>query len=109
RSSFMPSVFGMLLGLVPVRGAVFRVAVLPVVLNAAERERGIIRHEWVRVAELAEIGGPRADVEIAENGVVAALALQFGDRALRVLDVAEDNGLDRANLLAGGLDRAVGN
>jgi hypothetical protein len=41
--------------------------VLVLVFHAAERELVVIRHLRIRIAELAEIGGARTDVEIAEQ------------------------------------------
>src|SRR6478609_9208474 len=82
--------------------------VLLVVLDATEREARVVGHFGIRVAQLAQIGGARTDVEVAEDRVVALRGFELGNGALRVLDVTEDDAVNGADLLAGGLDRAVG-
>src|SRR6185503_20403181 len=49
-----------------------------------------------------------ADVQLLQHAVRAAVGRERGDAALRIVEVAEDDRLGRARLLAGGLDRAVG-
>src|SRR5262245_7392957 len=58
----------------------------------------------VRVPDLAEVRGARPRVDLGQERVVRRPRLPAADRALRVVDVAEDDGLGRADLLAGGLD-----
>src|SRR3989475_9494130 len=62
---------------------------------------------WVGVAHGGEVGGAGARVQLREQGVVPRLGLQPRDAALRVVDVAEDDGLAGAGLLARGLDLPV--
>src|SRR5437868_1012985 len=63
----------------------------------------------VRVSDRAEIGGPRAGVQLAEQRVIAYLALQPGDAARRIVEIAEHDRVGRTGLLACGLDFAVAN
>src|SRR5258706_5933189 len=61
----------------------------------------------VRVLDLGQVGRARARVQLTQQRVVAVLRLQLRDRAARVVDVAEHDGLRGAHGLAGGLDLAV--
>src|SRR6185436_6962414 len=61
----------------------------------------------VRVLDLGQVGRPRPRVELADERVVPVLRLELRDRAARVVDVAEHDGLGGAHGLAGGLDLAV--
>jgi hypothetical protein len=47
-------------------GTVIAGMVLVVILYAAERERGVVGHSWVRIAQLAEVSGARADVQVTQ-------------------------------------------
>src|SRR5690606_33679853 len=82
--------------------------VLEFVFLAAERELRVVGHLGIRIAQLAEVAGARANVEVAEQGVVVLAGLGLGDGALGILDVAEDDRLGRAGLFTGNLDGAVG-
>src|SRR5436305_10579804 len=57
-----------------------------------------------RIAQLREIGGARARVDVLEQPVVERIGLQLRHLRLRVVDVAEDDRPRRAALLAGGLE-----
>src|SRR6188474_788024 len=61
----------------------------------------------VRVLDLGQVGRARARVDLADERVVPVLRLQLRDGAAGVVDVAEHDGLRRADGLAGGLDLAV--
>src|SRR6185295_15064557 len=65
------------------------------------------RHLRVRVPDRRQIGGAGPRVELGQQAVVAGLGLQQADPAPLVVDVAEDDGLGGARLLAGGADLAV--
>ncbi len=55
----------------------------------------------VRVAELREVGRARLGVELGEQRVVARLLRQLRDLALGIVEVAEDDRVGGAGLLAG--------
>src|SRR3989441_11444834 len=61
----------------------------------------------VRVAHGSQIGSARPGVQFAQQSVVARLSLKSGDAALRVVEVAENDGLGRTGLLASGLNLPV--
>src|ERR1700682_3868189 len=61
----------------------------------------------IGIAHGGQIGGARARVEFAEHGIVALLRFQFGDAAIGIIGVAEDDGFRRAGGLASGDDFAV--
>ena len=61
----------------------------------------------VRVRQLREIRRPRPGVQLLEERVIERLLLQGRDLRGRVVDVAEDERLGRADLLAGRPDLAV--
>src|SRR5215469_9316793 len=61
----------------------------------------------VRVADFRQVRGPRTRVEIGQHTVVAVLRLQLRDTAIRIIDIAEDDGVRRARLLARGLQSTV--
>src|SRR5581483_8317192 len=61
----------------------------------------------VRVAESRQIRSARLDVQFAEQFVIARLRLPLRHAAVRVADVAEDDGVGRAGLRAGRGDGAV--
>ena len=61
----------------------------------------------VDVPDRREIRRPRPRVQLAEQRVVALLGLQLRDAARRIVQVAEDDRVGRAGLLARGLDLAV--
>src|ERR1043165_5002073 len=46
----------------------------------------------VRVLDLGQVGRARTGVDLADERVVPVLRLQLGDRAARVVDVAEHDG-----------------
>ena len=89
-------------------GAVIAGMVLVVILYAAERERGVVGHLGIWITQLAEVSRARTNVEVAEQRVVLLAGLGDRDLALRIKNVAEDDRLDRTNLLAGRLDHAIG-
>jgi len=75
-------------------------AVLPVYSVRLKRERSVIGHVRVRIAQLAEVAVVRGRTfQVAEDGVVAILAWPSRHALFRILDVAEHNRLDRAHLL----------
>ena len=86
---------------------VHRRLILGLVLDAAEREILVIRHERIRIAQLGRVGGTRTGIEIAEDLIVLLALLGDADGAVRIEDVAEDDGVHGAGLLAGGLDLAI--
>src|ERR1044072_8252093 len=47
----------------------------------------------VRVLDLGQVGRARTRVQLAQQRVVAVLGLQLRDRAARIVDVAEHDGL----------------
>src|SRR5262245_13200968 len=61
----------------------------------------------VHVANRRQIRRPRPRVELAEQRVVALLALELRDAALGIVDVAEHDRVGRTRLLTRGLDLAV--
>src|SRR5712692_8990398 len=61
----------------------------------------------ITIADLRQIGGPRPCVELIQQSVVAGVRLQFRHAAIRIIDVAEDNGVGRTGLLARRLQFAV--
>src|ERR1043165_1090429 len=65
------------------------------------------RERLVRVAHGGQIPGARPRVQVAEQVVAPLLRVKPGDLAVRVVEVAEDDGLGRAGLLAGRDDVAV--
>src|SRR4051812_35852287 len=84
-------------------------SVFLVILEAAEWQRGVVGHVRIRIAQFTQVSGAWTDVEVTQDRVITILRLQEGNRARFVFNIAEDNRVDRANLLAGGFDRAVGN
>src|SRR4051794_41156574 len=61
----------------------------------------------IHIAHCREIGRSRTRVQLAEQRVVAFLVLQLRDAARRIVEIAEDDGIGRARLLACRLDLAV--
>src|SRR3990170_4605712 len=59
------------------------------------------------VAHQAQIADHRLNVELGEHVVVARRGGELGHSALRIGEVAEDDGVGRARLLAGGLNVAL--
>src|SRR6188474_2085709 len=73
------------------------------ILLDVQRDLVVIRHARIRVANLGQIGRSRPSIQEAKHGVVAVLFLEFGNLAVRVHEIAENNRFSRASLLAGGL------
>src|SRR5580700_9120937 len=71
--------------------------------------RSCLFHLRIRIAHRCQVRGARPRVQLTENRVIALLRLQLGDAAVRVVGVAENDGLGRARRLARGHDFAVGN
>src|SRR6185312_15389842 len=67
---------------------------------------GIIQR-GIAVADQRLVGRPRPRVELAQHRVVQRARLAPGDRAVRIVLIAEDDGLGGACLLAGRHDLAV--
>src|SRR5690606_20859639 len=63
--------------------------------------------ERARVAQPREVAQARPHAELFEELVAAGVALHARDTGVRVREVAEDDRVRRADLLAGGLDLAV--
>ena len=61
----------------------------------------------VGISQANQVSRARTNAEFRQSAVVAGVVLQLGDAAFFVVDVAEDDRLRRAGLLAGGLQRAV--
>src|SRR5579875_1100410 len=59
----------------------------------------------MRISHRHRVGRARPGVQLVEDRIIEHARLAFGDRALLVVLVAEDDGLRRAGLLAGGLHR----
>src|SRR5262249_41556491 len=64
-------------------------------------------HRRVRVADLAEVRGPRPCAELREEAIAPILRAPPGNLALRIAKVAEDDRFGRADLLARRDDLAV--
>src|SRR5262245_54502138 len=62
----------------------------------------------IHVPDRRKVGRPRPRVQLADERVVARLGLQPRNAAPRIVQVAEDDGVGGAGLLARGLDLAVG-
>src|SRR5215468_2264591 len=77
--------------------------------SARARPRIALRIGEVRmgIADACEIARARAVAERGEDRVVAAVGLALAHQALRIADVAENDGLGGAGLLAGGANVAV--
>src|SRR5262249_10309333 len=58
----------------------------------------------VRIAHHRQVGGAWLRVQLTEQGVIAWLGLRSRHPALPVVEVAENDGLGRAGLLASGHD-----
>src|SRR5579872_7114310 len=61
----------------------------------------------IRVAQRGQIGGARARVQFRQQRVIQGFGFQLRDAALGIVDIPEDDGLGRADLLAGGPDLAI--
>src|ERR1051325_388035 len=61
----------------------------------------------IRITQRRQVGRARLRVQIGQQAVVTTAALQLCDAALRVVRIAEDDGLRRAHGLTGGDDLAV--
>src|ERR1044071_9363201 len=61
----------------------------------------------IRILHRAEIGSSRSGVELSQQLVVALLFLELRHAAFGIVRIAEDDGLRRASLGAGGGDFAV--
>src|SRR5579862_8158151 len=79
-------------------------------LRGVERRHLVrARHLHVRVPDLRAVGDARVDVEIIQKGVAARVLPEARDLAAGIRqDVAEDDGLRRARLLAGDLEDVRG-
>ena len=76
-------------------------------LRWAMRARPSLAQLRIQVPHRRQIRRPRPRVQLGQQRVVALLGLQLRDAAVRIVQVAEDDRLGRAGLLAGGLDLAV--
>src|SRR3990172_234978 len=56
-----------------------------------------------RVPELGQVSGARAGIQLGQQPVITRLGLELRHAALRVIDVAEDDGPGGADGLAGGV------
>src|SRR5882757_3635604 len=68
-----------------------------------------VRHFGIGIANPRQIRGPRFGVQKVEHVVITVLRLELRHLAVRVGNVAEDNRLGGASLLAGGLECSVRN
>src|SRR5687767_5231203 len=71
-------------------------------------QRGSAAWLVLSMAHLLQIGDVRARAELLQHAVGALAGEQLRRAAGRVLEIAEHDRLGRAGLLAGGLDRPVG-
>src|SRR5918993_985335 len=62
----------------------------------------------LRIFDTRQVGGARPGVQRSQKRVVARTPLEAADGAVRIVDVAEHDGLRRAGLLACGHHLAVG-
>src|SRR5689334_2201714 len=61
----------------------------------------------IQILHCAEVSRARLRVEFGQHFIVALLRLELADAAVRVIHIAEDNGLRRARLRASRLHLAV--
>src|SRR5580700_9190119 len=61
----------------------------------------------IGVADLRQIRGARARIQLAQQRIIETAALPFRNAALRVVEIAEHNGLRRADGRARGNDLAI--
>ena len=66
------------------------------------------RHGGIRIANAAEISQTWTDIEVIEQRVVLGKSAKFSNFIFFILQIAEDNGIGGAGLLASGLERATG-
>src|SRR5215469_5902245 len=60
-----------------------------------------VRHFRIWISKAGEITGPRNDIQIFEDPVVAVLFFHLRDAALRILDIAENDRFSGTGLRAG--------
>src|SRR5690606_9022059 len=65
------------------------------------------RHRGIRITDARQVGRARLSIQLLKQTVVARIFLQLRDLRVRVVDVAERDGLRRTHLLTGGLDLVV--
>ena len=87
--------------------AVFRPVRFPVAVGGDVAGAGA-GHGGVRVADPAEVGEPRAHIEVFEQGIVLGQGAEFTNLIPLVFEVTEDDGVGGAGLLAGGLEGTRG-
>src|SRR5712692_696785 len=64
---------------------------------------------WVRIAHLSDVRGARTRVQLSQQRIIARLRLEFGDAAIGIINVAENNRFRGARLLASGEDFSITN
>src|SRR5262245_50442628 len=97
RLFFMPSVSATMFLAMHLRH------ILPFVFHPAERQRSIVRHLRIWIAQFPGVRRARPGVEIAQHGIVLLALFGLHDGAVLVEDIAEGDRVHRAGLFAGRL------